>query len=465
MLSLSHVISIIATLFLVTCVGIYSLKKVKDSKDFTVGRKKVNAPVVAGMVIGTLVGGAATIGTAQLAYEFGFSAWWFTLKCGIGCVLLGLFYAKPLNESGATTVPSILVNVYGEKAGLMASIFSSLGIFIHITAQILAIVALITTLMPIDPLIAAIVGSLLIVCYVVFGGVWGTGYVGMIKMFLLYFSMVTAGFVAYKLGGGISGFRASFDPFPWFSLFGRGVSIDLAAAFSTVVGVLSTQTYLQAIFSGRDVRAARRGTIVAGLVTPPIGFVCILIGLFMKASFPAIASKQALPLFIINYLPDWLGGIVIATLLISVIATGAGLVLGVSTMFTHDIYQRIIAPGAKDKNILLVSRLSIVAITGLSLLITLGNMDSFILQWSFLSMGLRGSTILLPLLGALFARKWVKSKAGTFAIALAPTVSTIWAILMPNKMDPLYIGLVISFLVLTVGSLVVFPKKHTKNIG
>ena len=35
--------------------------------------------IVAGIIMGTLVGGSATVGTAQLAYHYGMSAWWFTL--------------------------------------------------------------------------------------------------------------------------------------------------------------------------------------------------------------------------------------------------------------------------------------------------------------------------------------------------------------------------------------------------
>ena len=36
------------------------------------------ASVVAGVIMGTLVGGSSTVGTAQLAYQFGMSAWWYT---------------------------------------------------------------------------------------------------------------------------------------------------------------------------------------------------------------------------------------------------------------------------------------------------------------------------------------------------------------------------------------------------
>jgi SSS family solute:Na+ symporter len=453
MLSATHIISMMITLLVVICLGIYSLHRVKSAADFAVGGRAISAPLVASTITGTLVGGASTVGTAQLAFNYGFSAWWFTLGAGIACLVLGLFLAKPLRESGAATGPSFLMGVYGGQVGLLASIFSSLGIFLNIISQILASVALLTSMFNLDPFIAAVISVFLVIVYVIFGGMWGAGLVGFLKTFLLYFTMVVVGILAYKMGGGICGYRSTFEPFPWFSLFGRGFGTDLAAAFSMLVGVLSTQTYLQAMFSGRNVQASRNGALISGVIIPPIGIAGILVGLYMRTHFPGINPVEALPVFILKYLPQWAGGIAIATLLVSVIGTGAGLVLGVSTMMSHDIYKKIIAPEASDEKVLRFSRVSIMVTAALTLLFVMGNMNSLILKWSFLSMGLRGTTICFPLLGAIFIRKFIKPKAGILAVGLAPLGCVLWAIFGPESIEPLYIGMAISLLILIIGSL------------
>ena len=64
----------------------------------------IGAPVVAGLIIGTLVGGSSTVGTAQLAYNYGMSAWWFTLGGGIACLVLAFIYVKPLRAQGVPTL-------------------------------------------------------------------------------------------------------------------------------------------------------------------------------------------------------------------------------------------------------------------------------------------------------------------------------------------------------------------------
>ena len=79
---------------LITAVGIWSGRQVKSAEDFSGGSAKAGPAVVAGTIIGTLVGGSSTVGTSQLAFSFGLSAWWFTLGSGIGCLLLALFFHK-----------------------------------------------------------------------------------------------------------------------------------------------------------------------------------------------------------------------------------------------------------------------------------------------------------------------------------------------------------------------------------
>ncbi|QNB47667.1 sodium:solute symporter family protein [Thermanaerosceptrum fracticalcis] len=449
MLTQVHVISMVFTLAIVTVVGVYSIRQVKTSADFAVGGRSMGVSLVAGTIMGTVVGGASTIGTAQLAFKVGFSAWWFTLGAGIACLLLGVL-AKPLRESGASTAPQFLVKAYGERAGPVASVFSSLGIFLNIIGQILSAVALLTSMFQVPPLLAAFIAVVLVISYVIFGGVWGTGMVGVVKLILLYISLAVAGILSYQMIGGLPGLTATFPAFPWFSLFGRGFNTDAAAGFSLVVGVLSTQTYLQAMFSGRDVRTSRRGALVSALLIPPIGLASIMVGLYMRSHFPEIDPREALPLFILQFLNPWVGGMVLATLLLSVVGTGAGLTLGISTMLSQDIYKKIINPKATDSGVLAVTRVIIIVVTLATLVFVGGNLNSLILKWSFLSMGLRGATICFPLLAAIFLRNKIAAWAGRWAIIAGPSAVLLWT-LLGGALDPLYVGMACSLLLLVIG--------------
>lgn len=451
MLTSAHVTFFLLTIVLVTCAGIYSLLKVRSENNFSMSGKSISPVIFTGTIVGTLVGGSSTIGTSQLAFKYGFSAWWFTLGAGIACLLLGLFLAVPIRESGATKCQRFLALTYGDEALVYAAIFSALGIYFNIIAQVLAAVAVFTSILNIDPFVSAAAALVLIITSVIFGRVWNADYVGSIKVILIYFSMFTAGLLALSLAGGIQGIKALYPSYPWLSLYGRGIGTDAAAGFSVIIGVLSTQTYLQAVFSGKNVNVSRSGALISAVIIPTIGLAGVIIGLYMRSNFPAINANEALPLFLINYLPPWLGGIATAALLISIIGTGAALFWGIGNMISQDIYKRAINPGASDSAVLLFSRLSIIILAAPTLIIVYGNINSLILNWSILSMGLRGATICFPLLFAIFFQDKVNPTAGKLAIVLAPLGILIWAVWGFVSIDPLYPGLIISLSILLCG--------------
>jgi SSS family solute:Na+ symporter len=466
-LTVEHIAGIIFTLIGITLVGIYSGKKIMSAEDFSVGGKNASAPIIAGTIMGTLIGGAATIGTAQLAFLYGFSAWWFTLGAGIGCLILAILFVDPLCRTGKQTVPQILVEEYGTYAGPISSIFVSAGIFLSIIAQMLSAVALLTAMFKISPFFASTIAILLMSAFVVFGGLWATGLVGIVKLALIYISMLAGGFIAFFGGGGLTGYRASFAAFPYFSLFGRGFFIDFAAGISVVIGVLSTQTYIQAVLSGKNTRESKLGALASAFIIPPIGIAGTFIGLFMKMKFPDIDPASAFPAFVLNYLNPWFGGVVLATLLIATVGGGAGLALGISTIMTNDIYKKYINKNADDSTLLKVTRMIVVGVLCLSLLFITGNMKSMILNWNFMSMGLRAASVFVPFCVALFFTGKVDGLMAVMSMVLGPLSILIGRPFLPKNFDPLFLGLGVSLVVVILG--LVKPiyssteVKHKKN--
>lgn len=71
-LTMMHMGIIIATLVCVIGIGIYSSRSVRSAAGYSVGGRSAGAPLVAGSIAGTVVGGGATVGTAQLAYHLAF---------------------------------------------------------------------------------------------------------------------------------------------------------------------------------------------------------------------------------------------------------------------------------------------------------------------------------------------------------------------------------------------------------
>jgi SSS family solute:Na+ symporter len=435
--------------FFVTLAGIFYLAwggkaKAANGADYVLSGRKASSFNVFGAITGTLVGGSSTIGTAQLAFMYGLSAWWFTLGAGLACLFLGLFVAVPLRQSQAQTIPEFIALYHGEGVRTAASLFTAAGMFIQIVAQLLACGAILAVLFDLSMVVSATISVLLVAFFTLGGGMKSAGLTGMIKMVLIYLTMTVAGLVALKLAGGWRGLTTTFAAWPWFSLFGYGVKEGVSDLLSMLVGVISTQTYLQAIFSATDSSVARRGALLSAALIPPLGLFGILVGLFMRQTQPEIQSALALPTFILQHLPSGFAGIAFATLLIAAVGTAAGLALGVATTLKVDLLRFWLQNKLSE---LLIFRLITLTVLVAAFFLLLSNLGSAIMDWSFLSMGLRGATLCFPLLFAVFLPTTNWRQAGLVSIMVAPTAVVLLGFFPINGVPPLFFGLGLSFLV------------------
>ncbi len=419
---------------------------------------KHGSAVAAGIIIGTLVGGSSTVGTAQLAYNYGMSAWWFTLGGGISCLILALVYAKPMRSNGGHTLVGMISNEFGTAAGVSASILSAIGTFINIISQMIAASAVLTVLFPNLGLVPElIITTVLMILYVVIGGAKGAGMVGILKMILLYISMLGCGILVLIKTGGLGGFiemtNAIDNPegVHFFNIFARGVGVDLGAGMSLLFGVVTTQTYAQALLWAKSDSAARRGALYSAFLIPPIGIGGILVGLYMRANFPGIVAKTALTAFINMYMPPVLSGIVLGTLFIAVVGTGAGLALGISFIINEDIVDRLTHKfdGAEKQR--LMGKTWIVLILILACAMSSGPLGDTILSFAFMSMGLRAAAVFAPLCAALF---WPGKVDKRFALAsiIAGPVMTLVGELINLPFDSLFLGVGVGILLIAAGA-------------
>lgn len=459
-LSSGHLIAFFAVLVFISWVGVNAARQVKSAADFAVGGRRSGVPMVAGTIVGTIIGGASTVGTAQLAFSVGLSAWWFTLGAGIALLVMAAFYAAPLRASTLQTIPQFLTLHYGPRAGKLAAVAASIGIFFSIVANILSATPLVSALFHTDSARAVAFVMALTVFYVVFGGVWATGRVGIWKTVFIYITLLSVAYATYTRMGGWSGFFSAFQPTPWFSLVGRGWGIDLGSGLSLLVGTLTTQTYIQALFSASDEKTAKVGAVTAALITLPSGIPAVMVGLFMRVHHPDIAPIDALPLFVLTYLPSWLGGVAIAALLLAAIGSAAGLALGVGTMLNRDLL-----PALKwrfcETHALFTNRLVVFLVMLGAATFTFGNLRSLVLEWNFLSMGLRGAGIFFPFSLAIFCPGRIRPNLALLSIVLGTAATIAWKFIYPQGTDPLYAGLAASAFVL--GAALFIGKDHNRR--
>ena len=449
-LSMVHLVSLVLTLILTMLPGIIASRRIKSADDYNVGGRSAGVGMVAGSIIGTIVGGAATVGTAQLGFKLGLTAWWFTLGSGIALLIMAAFYAKPLRASGLTTVAEFLVTNYGKPAGWLATVSSCAGIFFSIVASTLTALHLVAGIFGVNLYISALLILLITAGFVFLGGISGSGMAGIIKIILIFASIFVGGVLAYGDLGGSAGLTAALPAQPWFTLFGRGVEDGLFSLCSMIVGVISTQTYVQALFSAKDSKTAAVGCVTAACIVIPVGLPSVMIGMFMHINHPEINSIDALPLYLSTYLPDWLGGIGLAALLLSALGSIAGLALGIGTMISRDIISKLWR-SATAVNLLWASRFSVLLAAAAAIVFVFFHLESSVLEWNYLSMALRGSGIFLPLTFCVFFPHRVRASMGVAAMGAGIFAALFWKYISPWQINSLFPALVYNLIFLAVG--------------
>lgn len=449
-LSLVHWTSLAVTLAIILAITVYSTRSVRSAVEFSLCGRSSGAMLIAGGISGTCIGGSATIGTAQMAYSFGLSAWWFTLGEGLGLIVLAAFYAYPLRKSGLETLPQYLGRHYGRHAAPLTSLISSLGILFSAVASVLSGIAMVGLVFGMASWQAALLIVVMVVACVCVGGLKGAGVSGLLKMAVLWVTLFAAGAVATLALGRMPDFDAVFPAFPWFSPIARGLPDCLGNVASLIVGMICTQTYIQAVYSASDTKVAAVGTLVAAAITIPVGLPSVAIGMAMHAFHPDIKPILALPMYLVLYLPAWLGGIGLAGILFSIVGSVAGLALGIGTMLANDIGRSLfhLAEGSRT---LRMNRVIVFAVSVLATVIALTNADSYVLDWNYMSMALRGGGVFVPMTLAIFWPRRLSAFWAVLSMAFSTALAVVGRFCLDLPVNPLFTALAASLAIVGLG--------------
>ncbi|MBR0035441.1 MAG: sodium:solute symporter family protein, partial [Synergistaceae bacterium] len=352
-----------------------------------------------------------------------------------------------------------------------------IGTFISVLAQVIACIGFIMTLYPsLSALEASALTVLLMCMYIVMGGTWGAGMAGIVKTVLLYAVCMACLILVLVNGGGFSeaekllcsellGPGLTHEEFSaqYLSFSARGVLKDYGSCISLILGVLSTQTYMQYALSAKNDRTAIRSILLAAVLVPPVGIAGIFIGLFMRSHYilqsevnvlasmhyavpdlPVIAGTiQVFPKFIMNHVHPALSGIMLGTLLVTIVGGSSGLLLGISAILTEDIFS-------VRKYKLLFSRMTIILTLTAAAIIANVFPSQAINDLGFLSMTLRACVVFMPLTCALWLKGRIR-RGNVLASVIFSPLAAIFSAVMGLPAEPLFVGMGVSIIILTLG--------------
>lgn len=430
--------------------GIWFGRKSMSSSDYSMAGRKSGTLGVSGILLGSLVGGASTVGTVQMAYQWGLSAWWFTLGGGLGCLVMGIWFAAPLRRSGMETIPGFISLSYGRTSGNVAVLASVTGTFISIVAQFLSASALLKGVFPASGHVSILLAGVLILSFIFMGGLKSFSAIGVGKITVLYLVLMICAAESVRILFSFRGTLTSLPLHPFFNIFGQGLGDGLSAGLSLVAGVLCTQIYIQAVFSASSPSTARRGALLSAVIMPPLGILGIIVGMGMRRTGVAIESSTALSHFIASNFSPFAGGLLWGGILITVIGTAAGLTLGVATNLVFDLPLSSLFLNGKERNKTWAIRLAVLLLVISAGITGAAAEGSMILKWSYLSMGLRASGTIFPLTAAVLAPGRISPLMALLSGSAGLLATVLWP-LTKTPLQPLFAGLAVSGVFALIG--------------
>lgn len=396
------VIAIVYFAALIIIASLYSRKKVKSAEDFANAGGGLGWVMVTFSFVLAPLGSGHTMSLWQKAAGGGFTDWadfggigagamWWAIGAGAIFLPIAMLWMGPLYKKiGAPTAPGALSKIFGKEMGWFHAAFQTMTWTGIGCSELVATGTAIYTLchasnIPLSIYQAIILGFILIVCYVFFGGMLQMAWLNCINaVVMIVASYAAIGIIAVNYlaqFGGWDGVKAVYDAAGYTSILTQTGTLGLPPVWlgviipvivlHTTAGAVS-QTMMQPFFAAKDESACRKGVFLGCSFNIMSSLPWIFLGIAAMA-IPAIASQvnanglTAVPLIAQQGLPVPAIGLLMVALLSATLSTGGGVVLANSNVIANDIVIGCCMPKADPKKKLFVNRICIIIAAALLL--------------------------------------------------------------------------------------------------
>lgn len=433
-------------------IGGYYFFKVKTSDEYLIASWNMGFWSITGTIISTCAGAAVFIGWVGMGYSVGISGFMkFALPSAIFSILLIYFFSAPLRRQKLYTLADLFSERFGDKVGLVPSIFSAFVYSVPTTAlQMVGMATLFVTVFGVPYNWAIMLSFALILGFTILGGLVATIVTDALQSVIVIVGIFVLFFAAITYAGGAEAIIANSPP-DHLRLFGAdGIGEVLTFALTVGPFYLVWQSTWQRIFASRTESIAIRAGITGFTIFGIIAALPYLIGLSAVQFVPeGMPPDMIFSYLTVELLPPYLGGIVVIGLL-SALMTGAdSFILQGSSNLAEDFYRRLINPAATEAQKMFAARLSVVIISVLSLLVAFLMTDIIsAYQWA---LRISSTTLVMPFLAVMF---WSRATAaGCFWSMIGAVIVTVAWPFFDSGIDPVFPGMLASLLLLVVVSL------------
>jgi sodium/proline symporter len=399
-------------LLFVISIGLYYARRASESPgNYFLGGRKLGPWITAMSAEASDMSGWLLMGLPGVAYWFGLSdAIWTAIGLAAGTYINWLVVAKRLRRysvvaGNAITIPEFISNRFKENKKIILGI-SSLFILVFFTVYAASCFVtfgkLFSTLFGMQYQIVMVIGAVVVIVYTFLGGFLAES----VSDFFQGLLMIAALCLVFGLGtsaaGGIPAIINNIKEIPgFFEFFGiaqpqlaDGIQqVDAAGrplfgnagnyGFLTIISTLSWglgyfgMPHVLLRFMAIEKPSELKKSRIIGTVWCVISlFAAVAIGLMGRAMYPTelLTQSSSESIFIImstRLLPPFIAGIVLSGILAATMSSSDSYLLIAASAFARDIYKGIMKKDATDKQIMTVSRITLLTVSLLGIIIAL----------------------------------------------------------------------------------------------
>ena len=438
----------------------WASKRAQNTVGFYAASRQITGPQNGLAISGDYLSAASFLGIAGLIFIYGFDGFLYSIGFLVAFLTVMFLLAERMRNAGKFTIADVLSFRLRERPARTAAALGTMAVVgFYLIAQMVGAGLIIEKLVGISFTPAVILTGLLMLCYVIFGGMVATTWVQIIKAVLLMTGItVMSIFVLNRVGWNpVELFNRAEANTTQESTFSLGPGTFLASPIDTVslglalvLGTAGLPHILMRFFTVPNAKAARSSVVWAMFL---IGFFYLLttfIGFGARAFLgqAGVSPDDPQGNLAAPNLAEFLGGgagtfggdlflaIIAGVAFATILAVVAGLVLSASGAMAHDIWSSIVRKGKdSDHEEVVVAKIAAFAIGGVAILIAViggsGLNVSFMVGLAF---AVAASANFPALLMALTWRRF--NTAGAVTGVLFGVVSSIFLVIISPKVWP-----------------------------
>ena len=313
----------------------WAMRRTSSTADFFLAGKSLGPLVVVMATISSVMSGFGFVGGPGLVYESGSSSLWMvfvaTFSLPLAFMLTGKRLRLLVEIRDVLTLPEAVSARYGGRwPALAMSSAIVLGVLGYLGTQVMAIGTVLQAVLGIDLLVGLGIGLGVLAFYSIAGGIVAGVYTDLFQGLLMLGASLAVLLQCLKVGGGMTAISETLwgmDPHyigPWGT---RGEMAALSWMLLFGVGASGQPHAITKLMMIKDIRQLKWGALAAGASYMVLAMLWMSIGLAMRTlvargTQPALDNPDlAAPVFLLQYTPELLAGIVFAGLLAAVMST------------------------------------------------------------------------------------------------------------------------------------------------